>query len=342
MKNNNIDNIEITDNKCNNDIKYKQLKVAIIGKPNSGKSTLINLLIGQKISIVTHKAQTTRFCTMGVLNFNKNNENFQFSIFDTPGIFIPHTKNAVEKKIVFNTLDILKKVKKKILLISSDDLKFFHYKNIKNEEIFEKEKFFQERFNEYCKNEYKYDLKLNMFDEDTIICVTKCDLMKKMLSETFVKFIEDFNEMVLTVTKKKPLFISSFNKNGINDLLDNLTLSATESISEEDSKYTDISEKILAEELTREEIFKLFKQEIPYVTHVETVKWEDIEEDDVVIYQNILVIKESQKGILLGNGGSMIRRIRERAVESIMEHLSKKRVKLYLQIKVKPNWADYI
>lgn len=276
--------------------------VAIVGSPNAGKSTLLNNLVGVKISIVSPKVQTTRSTIKGICI----KDNTQIVFIDTPGIFKP--KKKLEKSIVkqawtgTHNADII------LMLIDS------------TKGITENDKMI---IKELAKEEVPCYVALN-----------KVDIIKKDKLLAIAQELSEFNLF-------KEIFMISAQTGERVEALTNVLFNDMQEgewqFSEED--LTDSPLKFLAQEFTREQIFLLLDKELPYNIAVETDKWYVDETGKTIIYQTIYVTKDSQKAIILGKGGSMIKKIGMRARKNIQQ-LIDSGVHLQLFVKVKENWVD--
>ena len=281
--------------------------VNLVGIPNSGKSTLINKLVGKKISIVSHKVQTTRFCIRGICNLNLNRElKSQIIFVDTPGIFLP--KRKLEKAMVSAAWSELNLTDKVVFI--HDVLKKID-KNTK--EIIEK---------------------IFQIKSDIILVLNKIDLLPKevllkKISE--IKNLYDFEEIFL---------ISAKNGSGCKELTEYLAKKMpTHSFFYDENIISDLPQSILASEITREKLFKNLNQELPYNLTVETEKWVINSNGSVNIQQTIYINKQSYKGIILGKQGQNIKRIGTLARKEL-EKLLECKINLFLHIKFKKNWMD--
>jgi GTP-binding protein Era len=273
--------------------------VNIIGKPNAGKSTLLNVLVGEKLAIVSPKVQTTRHRIRAFLN----GEGYQIVFSDTPGIIEPeyklHEKMMHAVKSSMQDSDVC-------LMIADlrDDLN-------KLDEIFSK-------------------IKLHV---PSILVLNKCDAVNAAKIQEAKEFF--------TAKKycKKVVVISAGKKMHIEELVKEIVqlLPEGEAFFGEDD-LTDLPTKFFASELIREKIFDLYDQEIPYQT---TVLVQRFEEKNTLtkIIADIVVHRESQKAILLGHQGSMIKKLGTEARISLEAFLGRK-VFLELFVKVRPNWRN--
>ena len=281
-------------------MEHKSGFVNIIGNPNVGKSTLLNSMIGQDISIITNKAQTTRHRIKGILS----DKNYQIVFSDTPGIIKPAYKLQESMmqyvKSAFQDADVILYV----VEIGEQDLK--------DEEIFEKIK----------------KLKIPL-----IILLNKIDLVSqdKVLLE-----IENWKRKF---SKAIVLPISALNKFNINEIIDAIVevLPISPPYYSKDD-VTDKSERFFIEEIIREKILKHYKKEVPYSVEISVEEF--FEEEDIIRIRAIIyVLRESQKGILIGHKGLGLKRIGTEARKDIEKMLDKK-VFLATPIKVKKDWRN--
>jgi len=273
--------------------------VNIIGKPNAGKSTLLNALVGEKLAIVSSKVQTTRHRIRAFLN----GPGFQIVFSDTPGIIEPeyklHEKMMHAVKSSMQDSDVC-------LMIADlrDDLN-------KLDEIFS-------------------TLKMHV---PCLLVLNKCDAVN-------VAKIQEAKDFFSTKKYcKKIVVISAGKKLHIDELINEIVqlLPEGDAFFGEDD-LTDLPTKFFASELIREKIFELYDQEIPYQT---TVMVQRFEEKNTLtkITADIVVHRESQKAILLGHGGAMIKKLGTESRISLEAFLDRK-VFLELFVKVRPNWRN--
>ena len=281
--------------------------VNLVGIPNSGKSTLINRLVGKKVSIVSHKIQTTRFCIRGICNFNLSNKlKSQIIFVDTPGIFVP--KNRFEKAMVSAAWSELNFTDKVVFI--QDILKSFDY-NIR--EIINK---------------------VHHINSNIILVLNKIDLLPK---EDILKKI---SEIKTFYNFEKIFLISAKNGNGCDKLKLYLANNMpVHSFFYDENTVSDLPQSILASEITREKLLKNLNQELPYNLTVETEKWDVKPDDSINIHQTIYINKNSYKPIILGKGGQNIKRIGILSRQEIEKILDAK-VNLFLFIKFKKNWME--
>ncbi|WP_179295111.1 GTPase Era [Mesorhizobium sp. WSM3868] len=276
--------------------------VALIGAPNAGKSTLVNQLVGAKVSIVTHKVQTTRAIVRGIAT----HDNAQIVFVDTPGIFKP--RRRLDTAMVTTAWGGAKDADVVVLLIDAE-------RGIKGDAdaILDRLK----------------DVKQPM-----LLVLNKVDRVKP---ETLLASAAAANERV---PFKRTFMVSALTGSGCKDLLDYLaeTLPAGPWYYPED-QISDLPMRQLAAEITREKLYLRLHQELPYSSHIETEKWEEKKDGSVRIEQVIYVERESQKKIVLGHKGETIRAIGQAARAEIAEILEQK-VHLFLFVKVRENWGD--
>lgn len=279
---------------------HKAGYVNIIGNPNVGKSTLMNALIGQKLSIITHKAQTTRHRILGILN----EKDYQIVFSDTPGIIKPEYKlqesmmNFVYS--AFQDADVL------IYMIEIGE------KGLKDKKLFER---------------------LKNTNVPLLMLLNKIDLADQdFVSKEMVRWKEQ-------LPNAKLLPISALNNFNI-DVIKNKILELLPFCPPYFDKeaITDKSERFFIEEIIREKILKHYKKEIPYSVEIEVEEFFD-EKDIVRIRAKIYVLRESQKGIIIGHKGMGLKRIGTEARRDIEKMLNKK-VFLETPIKVKKNWRN--
>lgn len=274
--------------------------VNIIGNPNVGKSTLMNALVGEKLSIVTSKAQTTRHRIMGIVN----GEDYQIVFSDTPGILKPnymlqesmmdfvHTA-ITDADIILYVTDVIEKIDK-------------------NKE---------------------YINKLNNVECPVLIAINKLD---ESSQERVIELVEKWHSLV---PKAEILPISALNKFNVDTLLKRIVeLLPQQHAWYDRDVFTDKSMRFFASEIIREKILQNYNKEIPYCTEVVIESFEESEE----IYNIsaiINVVRESQKGIIIGPKGLALKRVGTQARRD-MEKFFEKKVFLKMFVKVNPNWRE--
>jgi len=280
----------------------KTITVSIIGYPNAGKSTLLNSIIGQKISIVTPKVQTTRTVIDGILTIN----NTQMIFCDTPGIFRDPGK-TLEKSIVKTAWSNLENTDLVLVIIDATRKLDEDLESILNN----------------LNTKYKKIQKA--------IILNKLDLISKDKQQEIEGLYKNFADKIFK--------ISALKGEGIEGLLAWVEEVAPVFpwIHAEDD-LTTIPIKLLASEITREKIFLKLSKELPYEINVETESWKE-KDGKIEIHQSIFVKKESQKMIVIGDKGSMIKAIGIEARKEI-EELAGAKVNLQLFVKIRKNWTE--
>lgn len=276
--------------------------VALLGAPNAGKSTLLNRMVGAKVSIVTPKVQTTRTRVLGIAARGET----QLIFVDTPGIFQP--RRRLDRSMVAAAWAGAADADIVVLLVDAE-------KGL-NEDV--------RRIVEG----------LETAGRKAILALNKIDLVKR---ETLLALSASLNESgVFTDT----FMISAANGDGVEDLADLLAVRLPEGpwLYPED-QLSDMAERQLAAEITREKLFLQLRQELPYALTVETEEWEDRADGSVRISQVIYVQRDSQKSIVLGKGGKMIKTVGAAAREELEATLDC-RVHLFLFVKVREKWVD--
>ncbi len=276
--------------------------VALIGAPNAGKSTLVNQLVGAKVSIVTHKVQTTRAIVRGIATHNRA----QIVFVDTPGIFKP--KRRLDTAMVTTAWGGAKDADVILVLIDAE-------RGIKGDA----------------------DAMLDRVataGQPKILILNKLDRVKP---ESLLALSEAANARV---EFKRTFMLSALNGSGCKDLLDYLAETLPEGpwYYPED-QISDLPMRQLAAEITREKLYLRLHQELPYASHIETEKWEEKKDGSVRIEQVIYVERDSQKKIVLGHKGETIRSIGQAARKDIGDILEQK-VHLFLFVKVRENWGN--
>ncbi|MEN3045086.1 MAG: GTPase Era [Candidatus Hydrothermales bacterium] len=281
---------------------FKSGYVSIVGRPNVGKSTLLNSLIGEFISIITPKPQTTRVNILGI----KTTPNYQICFYDTPGM-LKKVRYELHKTMV----EEIKKV------IEDSDLVILMVEPIP--EIGEVE----EKLIELIKNSKK----------ETILVINKIDTVSK---NEILPIIDLYSKLNLF---KEIIPISASKGDGV-DILERkvVDLLPYGEMLYEGEDLSDKPLRFFIAEIIREKIFNLYGEEIPYSSAVEVEEWKE-EENKVYIKAIIYVEKDSQKGIIIGKQGEKIKKIGTLARIDIEKKINKK-VFLDLWVKVKENWRS--
>lgn len=284
------------------DIPTRSGFIALIGAPNAGKSTLVNQLVGSKVSIVTHKVQTTRALVRGIVI----HEQTQMVLVDTPGIFKP--KRRLDRAMVTTAWGGAKDADLILVLIDVEQ-GLDDEAEILLESLHDKKR--------------KVILVLNKVDR----------IEAPMLLELAQKANEKVNF-------DKTFMISALKGYGCKDLLKYLADNLPEGpwYYPED-QISDMPMRMLAAEITREKLYLRLHNELPYSSTVETESWEEKKDGSVRIQQIIYVERDSQKKIVLGHEGQAIKSIGQAARKELMEILEQK-VHLFLFVKVRDNWGN--
>ena len=273
--------------------------VAVIGAPNAGKSTLVNALVGQKVAIVSPKAQTTRARLMGIAIHS----GAQILLVDTPGIFAP--KRRLDRAMVAAAWTGAQDADLILLVIDSSERV--------REEILEG---------------------LDQREHPLFLVLNKIDLVKK---PQLLALAADLTERL---NPDKVFMISATQGDGVPHLKQALAdVMPSGSWLYPEDEVSDATDRMIAAELTREQIVNQLHQELPYATAIETETWEDRPDGSTAIRQQILVERDSQKAIVIGKGGRRLKAIGAAAREEIAQHLGRP-VHLFLHVKVNPKWDE--
>ncbi|GAA4410767.1 GTPase Era [Nibrella viscosa] len=277
--------------------------VSIIGKPNVGKSTLMNQLVGERLSIITSKAQTTRHRIMGILNGVHNGQEFQLIYSDTPGIIKPQYKlHESMMSFVRGSLEDAD-----VILFVTD--------------IFEKH------------DENDVIERLQHSQTPVLLLINKIDLATpEQVEEKKLYWQQNFKaEDIIPISA-----IGAANLDQVFDaIITRLPLHPPFFPKDE---MTDKPERFFASEIIREKIFLNYKKEIPYSTEVVVIGFKE-KEDIIVIQAEILVERATQRAILLGEGGNMIKKTGIMAREELERFFGKK-VFLEQFVKIEPDWRN--
>lgn len=276
--------------------------VALLGAPNAGKSTLLNALVGSKISIVTSKVQTTRTRVLGVMNVG----NAQVVFIDTPGIFQP--KKRLDRAMVAAAWDSALDADLVLMLIDAKS--------------------------GIDRNARRIIDGLKRSEGQTICILNKIDTVERhrLLSLT--------EELARERIFMEFFMISALKGDGVDDVKSGISDYIAEGPWHfPEDQLSDMSDRLFAAEITREKLYMNLHQELPYALTVETETWQTFENGAVRIDQIIFVERYSQKGIVLGSGGQRIKHIRTLAQEELKE-IFEREVHLFLFVKVRENWGD--
>jgi len=277
--------------------------VTIVGAPNAGKSTLLNALVGTKVSIVSPKVQTTRTRVLGIVIDGSS----QIIFCDTPGIFAPKKRleramvnaaweGADDADVIMVLVDAAKK------RVDEDSLAIID--------------------------------RLKESQRPAILVLNKIDQIKP---ERLLEISAELNERG---TFTDTFMISALKSKGVSDLVKALSgrMPAGPWLFPED-QISDMPMRLLAAEVTREKLFRKLHQELPYALTVETESWEEKKDGSVRISQIIYVARENQKGIVLGAGGKLAKSVGTESRRELKEMLERD-VHLFLHVKVREKWSD--
>ncbi|MFJ5486265.1 GTPase Era [Hansschlegelia beijingensis] len=276
--------------------------VALVGAPNAGKSTLVNQLVGTKVSIVSHKVQTTRALVRGLVIEN----GAQVVFVDTPGIFPP--KRRLDRAMVSTAWSGATDADVIALLI--DARKGLDEANVA---ILDK---------------------LAEAPRRKILLLNKIDLVRR---ESLLAIAQ---EATARVGFDRVFMVSALTGDGVRDVVAYLAdeMPAGPWLYPADD-VSDLPLRVLAAEITREKLFARLHDELPYASTVETEKWETRKDGSVRIEQTIYVERETQKRIVIGKGGQTVKQISTEARKEISEIIDAE-AHLFLFVKVRENWAD--
>jgi GTP-binding protein Era len=276
--------------------------VAILGATNAGKSTLLNRLVGQKVSIVSPKVQTTRMRVLGVLTEGDT----QIGFIDTPGIFA--AKRRLDHAMVHAAWNSLQDADAVVLLVDANGRLDDQITSI---------------IEELKRRNKRIVLALNKIDK---LNPTKLLPIASQLNATGI--VDDI------------FMISALNGDGVFDLKKHLTAKMPPSpwFFDED-QLSDLPSQVLAAEITREQLYRQLQQELPYAATVVPENWEAKKDGSVIIRQSIVVARANHRPIVLGNGGARIKSIGQGARQELEKVLGHK-VHLFLEVKVDEKWQD--
>lgn len=276
--------------------------VAVIGAPNAGKSTLVNALVGQKVAITSAKAQTTRARMLGIALEAET----QMILVDTPGIFAP--KRRLDRAMVSAAWGGTEAADAVLLMV--DPIK-----------------------------QRRHELKplleaLANRPEKKILVLNKVDVAKKELLLVLAQ------ELTGKVDFAEVFFVSALTGDGVPEMKAALAAMMPEAewMYPED-QVSDASERLLAAEITREQLYRQLHEELPYDSAVRPELYQHRPDGSLEIHQQIVVVRDNQRAIVLGKGGSKIKAIGEAARKELSELLGVK-VHLFLHVKVEENWSE--
>jgi GTP-binding protein Era len=276
--------------------------VAVIGAPNAGKSTLVNQLVGQKVAITSAKAQTTRARMLGIALF----ANVQMILVDTPGIFEP--RRRLDRAMVNAAWEGADSADAILLIV--DPIKQRRHELEPLLEALEKR------------------------SERKILVLNKVDKAKKE------PLLELAQEMGQRMDFEEIFFVSALTGDGVAEMKEALAKLMPDGVwMYPEDQVSDASERLLAAEVTREQLYAQLHEELPYDTAVRPELYQHRPDGSLEIHQQILVARESQRPIVLGKGGARIKAIGEAARKELSEMLGEK-VHLFLHVKLAEGWSE--
>jgi len=281
---------------------------AIIGAPNAGKSTLVNALVGRKVSIVTPKVQTTRFQVRGVMIHERS----QVVLVDTPGVFAP--RRRLDRAMVASAWEGASDADAIVHVVDAAARKAGGGRTADD----------VERVIEGLRTQ----------NRKATLVINKIDLLKR---EELLAIAQSLHE---TGVYGDVFMISASNGDRVKDLADHLSGLMPESpwLYPED-QIADLSERLLAAEVTREKLFLRVHEELPYALTVETDVWKELKDGAVRIEQTVYVEREGHRPIILGKNGQTAKWVGKASREELETQLDRK-VHLFLFVKVRPKWGE--
>jgi len=276
--------------------------VAVVGAPNAGKSTIVNALVGQKVAIVSPKAQTTRTRLMGVAMDGET----QIVLIDTPGIFAPTRR--LDRAMVAAAWNSLDQAEAILVMIDA-----------------------AAKLGERAERVLQG---IEGRPEKKFLVLNKVDLTKK---DKLLTIATQLNERVKF---DETFFISASTGDGVPELKATLAVLMPEGHWHfPEDEVSDAPERMLAAEITREQLYRQLHEELPYQSTVETEKFTTRPDGSAEIHQQILVARDNQRAIILGHKGERIKEIGSKSRAELTELLGRK-VHLFLHVKVKANWDE--
>jgi len=277
--------------------------IAILGAPNAGKSTLLNRLVGAKVSIVSPKVQTTRTRVLGIVMA----ERAQVIFVDTPGIFAP--KRRLERAMVHAAWSGAADADLVVLVVDAA-----------RKTIGEDTRAIVDG--------------LKKAGRKAILAINKVDLVKRE------KLLGLAAELDSTGIFTDVFMISAETGDGVDDLMAALTARLPEGpwLFPED-QVSDMPMRLLAAEVTREHLFRQLHDELPYSIAVESESWEEFKDGSAKLTEVVYVQRDSQKAIVLGHGGKRIKAVRE-AAQAELEEMLERKIHLFLHVKVREGWPE--
>lgn len=282
--------------------------IAVIGAPNAGKSTLVNALVGAKVSIVTQKVQTTRARVRGIAVVDE----VQLVFIDTPGIFSP--RRRLDRAMVSAAWEGLEGADAVILVVDAAAELGSPSKSTADTEMIIEE--------------------LKRRDRKVVLVLNKID---KMPRDSLLKLIAGMSARGVF---EETFLIAAEKGDGVKDLKKYLVARAPAGAwMYPEDQLSDISDRLMAAEVTREKVFRRLHQELPYESTVETTSWTRTKKGELKIEQTIYVSREGHRPIVLGKGGKTLKVIGEASRKDLTEILGET-VHLFLTVNVREGWTD--
>jgi GTP-binding protein Era len=276
--------------------------VAVVGAPNAGKSTLVNALVGQKVAIVSPKAQTTRARLLGIAIENEA----QILLVDTPGIF--EARRRLDRAMVAAAWGGTQDADVIALVIDAKT-----GLTARLEPLIET---------------------LKARPEPKLVILNKVDIADKG------KLLETATKVQAAIDPETIFMVSAATGDGVSDLKTALAARVPAGPWHyPEDQVSDATDRMLAAEVTREQLYLQLHAELPYASAVETEKYEERKDGSVAIHQQILVGRDTQRAIVLGKGGVRLREIGSRSRAQLADLLGRK-VHLFLHVKVRPEWEE--
>ena len=274
--------------------------IAVVGAPNVGKSTLVNRLVGTKVTIVSPKVQTTRVRVLGICMAGRT----QLVFIDTPGIFRP--RRRLDRAMVAAAWDGVAAADITLLLVDATRGLDADTRRITGSR--------------------------RSADAPLVLAINKIDLVRKPALLTLTGALNREGDF------ERCFMISALTGDGVDDLLGFLTQAMPEGPWHfPEDQVSDMPMRLLAAEITREQLYLQLHRELPYAAAVETEAWEEAGDGSVTIRQVVYIERPSQKAIVLGKGGRRVKSLGETARKEL-EAILERRVHLFLFVKVRENW----
>lgn len=290
--------------------------VAVIGSPNAGKSTLVNALVGEKVTIVTHKVQTTRFAVRGVAIDGPS----QIVLVDTPGVFAP--KRRLDKAMVNAAWAGVADADAVIHVVDAGARDRMARGESKSGD------------SKMIEDDERVTEGLRRSGGKAILALNKIDLLAR---DRLLAISQNIFE---TGCYGEVFMVSAKRGYGVDTLKTHLSGLMPEGVWHyPQDQVADLPSRILAAEITREKVYLRLHEELPYASMVDTEVWKRLRDGSLRVEQSIVIERDSQKPIVIGKGGSALKSIGEASRKELEEVLGCK-VHLFLNVKVDPKWMN--